>query len=145
VTADDRIVAVRGREILDSRGTPTIEVDVALADGSLGRAAVPSGASTGSHEALELRDGDPKRHGGKGVLRAVANVNEEIAAAAKGRRAGEQEALDRLLIVCHRYLVSVADHLANQVADERSVGEFLLEVIRDGLLVDGVVDGVVAV
>ena len=69
------IAQVRGREILDSRGNPTVEVDVILADGTLGRAAVPSGASTGIHEAVELRDGDKKRYGGKGVTHAVANVN----------------------------------------------------------------------
>src|SRR3989344_1663524 len=75
------IKSVHGREILDSRGNPTIEVDVALSDGSLGRAAVPSGASTGTNEAVELRDGDKKRYVGKGVLKAVANVNGEIARA----------------------------------------------------------------
>ncbi len=95
---DDRIAAVHAREILDSRGTPTLEVDLRLEDGSFGRAAVPSGASTGSHEAHELRDGDPKRYGGKGVLAAVANVNGEIAGAVRGRPAADQEALDRLLI-----------------------------------------------
>src|SRR3990172_6668336 len=96
--ADDRIAAVRAREILDSRGNPTIEVDLLLADGSFGRAAVPSGASTGSHEAHELRDGDPRRFGGRGVQRAVANVNGEIAAAARGKPAGDQQGLDQLLI-----------------------------------------------
>jgi enolase len=95
---DDRIAAVHAREILDSRGTPTLEVDLRLEDGSFGRAAVPSGASTGSHEAHELRDGDPKRYGGKGVLAAVANVNGEIAGAVRGRPAADQEGLDRLLI-----------------------------------------------
>ena len=77
------IAAVRGREILDSRGNPTVEVDVILADGTLGRAAVPSGASTGAHEAVELRDGDKKRYLGKGVTQAVENVNN---AAGQGRR-----------------------------------------------------------
>src|SRR5208282_2799136 len=75
------IAQVRGREILDSRGNPTVEVDVILADGTLGRAAVPSGASTGIHEAVELRDGDKKRYGGKGVTHAVANVNRALIAA----------------------------------------------------------------
>ena len=70
---------VLAREILDSRGNPTVEAEVYLADGSIGRAAVPSGASTGAHEALELRDGDRSRYGGKGVTKAVNNVNEEIA------------------------------------------------------------------
>ena len=72
------ITDIIGREILDSRGNPTVEVDVILEDGSLGRAAVPSGASTGAHEAVELRDGDKKRYGGKGVHKAVAAVNAEI-------------------------------------------------------------------
>src|SRR5438876_917275 len=82
------------REILDSRGNPTIEVDVRLAGGALGRAAVPSGASTGEHEAWELRDGDKKRYGGKGVTKAVANVNEIIAPALEGWDARDQEKID---------------------------------------------------
>src|SRR5258708_25826589 len=81
-----KIAKVVGREILDSRGNPTVEVDVLLSDGSLGRAAVPSGASTGAHEALEMRDGDAKRYGGKGVLKAVANVNGPIAKKLKGQK-----------------------------------------------------------
>jgi enolase len=93
-----KIAAVRAREILDSRGNPTLEVEVALEDGAWGRAAVPSGASTGAHEALELRDKDPKRYGGKGVLKAVENVNGEIAQAVAGLSADGQEALDRRLI-----------------------------------------------
>ncbi len=92
------IAQVRGREILDSRGNPTVEVDVILADGTLGRAAVPSGASTGIHEAVELRDGDKKRYGGKGVTHAVANVNSALAKVAIGRDASDQVALDRALI-----------------------------------------------
>jgi enolase len=92
------ISEIRAREILDSRGNPTIEVDVRLSGGAFGRAAVPSGASTGVHEALELRDGDPKRYGGKGVLKAVANVNREIAAKLKGADAAKQQALDESLI-----------------------------------------------
>ncbi len=79
-----KIARVHGREILDSRGNPTVEVDVELANGILGRAAVPSGASTGEREALELRDGDKKRYGGKGVLHAVANVNGELSKAVAG-------------------------------------------------------------
>jgi enolase len=94
----NRIEAVRAREILDSRGNPTVEVDVRLEDGSLGRAAVPSGASTGAHEAVELRDGEAARFGGKGVGRAVANVNREIAEAVRGVRATDQAALDARLI-----------------------------------------------
>ena len=92
------IAQVRRREILDSRGNPTVEVDVILADGTLGRAAVPSGASTGIHEAVELRDGDKKRYGGKGVTKAVANVNGALAKVAIGRDASDQVGLDRALI-----------------------------------------------
>jgi enolase len=92
-----KIHAVRAREILDSRGNPTLEVEVALEDGSLGRAAVPSGASTGTKEALEVRDGG-RRYGGKGVLTAVRNVHEEIAPALRGRELSSQHELDRLLI-----------------------------------------------
>src|SRR2546423_10728238 len=92
------IIAVHAREILDSRGNPTIEADVALASGAAGRAAVPSGASTGEHEAVELRDGDPKRFGGKGVLKAVVNVNDIIARELKGKDALDQRAIDQKLI-----------------------------------------------
>jgi len=92
------ITDIFAREILDSRGNPTIEVDVLLASGSFGRAAVPSGASTGTHEALELRDGDGKRYGGKGVLQAVKNVNETIAREIVGIDADDQEEIDRALI-----------------------------------------------
>jgi enolase len=89
---------VEAREILDSRGNPTVEVDVVLEDGSMGRAAVPSGASTGTHEAVELRDGDPKRYLGKGVLKAVDNVNNIIAAEVVGLDALDQVDIDRTLI-----------------------------------------------
>lgn len=92
------IESVEAREILDSRGNPTIEVEVTLWDGSWGRAAVPSGASTGVHEALELRDGDKSRYGGKGVQKAVENVNGEIAEALFGWDATEQRAIDLMLI-----------------------------------------------
>jgi len=91
------IGSVKGREILDSRGNPTVEVEVRLESGVLGRAAVPSGASTGAHEAVELRDGDRGRYGGKGVLKAVAHVNEEIAERVRGMDALDQAALDRAL------------------------------------------------
>src|SRR6266480_4474173 len=87
-----------GREILDSRGNPTIEVDVRLKGGALGRAAIPSGASTGEHEAWELRDGDKTRFSGKGVRNAVANVNDKIAPALKGWDARDQGKIDRKLI-----------------------------------------------
>src|ERR1700730_18613623 len=92
------IVDIIGREILDSRGNPTVEADVILADGTRGRAAVPSGASTGEHEALELRDGDKTRYLGKGVLRAVGNINGPIAKAIKGLNVAAQTALDRRMI-----------------------------------------------
>ena len=92
------ITAVHARQILDSRGNPTVEVDVILADGSMGRAAVPSGASTGVHEAVELRDGDKSRWGGKGVTKAVAAVNGEIARAVCGREAEDQAGLDKAMI-----------------------------------------------
>jgi len=88
------IESVHGREILDSRGNPTLEVEVVLAGGAFGRAAVPSGASTGENEAVELRDGDARRYGGKGVLKAVDNVTTEIAAAIEGLDARDQEAVD---------------------------------------------------
>lgn len=92
------IVDVKAREILDSRGNPTIEVDIALESGAMGRAAVPSGASTGAHEAAELRDGDPARYLGKGVRKAVWNVMGEIAGKIRGMEAAEQSALDEALI-----------------------------------------------
>jgi len=89
---------VKAREILDSRGNPTLEVEVELSDGTIGRAAVPSGASTGKYEAVELRDGDDSRFNGLGVLKAVANVNEHIASAIKGMSATDQAAIDQKLI-----------------------------------------------
>ncbi len=95
---DTYIEEVLGREILDSRGNPTVEVEVFLTDGSMGRAAVPSGASTGVHEALELRDGDKSRYNGKGVLQAVDHVNNEIAEELIGWDATEQVAIDRMLL-----------------------------------------------
>ena len=93
-----KIKSIKGREILDSRGNPTVEVEVMTESGAFGRAAVPSGASTGEHEALELRDGDKSRYGGKGVLKAVANVNDIIAPALVGRPVTEQRAIDSLMI-----------------------------------------------
>ena len=92
------IVDIIGREILDSRGNPTVECDVLLESGVMGRAAVPSGASTGSREAVELRDGEAGRYLGKGVLKAVENINTEIAEAVMGLDASEQAFLDRTLI-----------------------------------------------
>src|SRR3954449_13182121 len=92
------ITAITAREIIDSRGNPTVEVDVRLACGVLGRAAVPSGASTGEHEAIELRDGDKARYGGKGTLKAVANVKTKIAPALLGHDACDQVGLDRTML-----------------------------------------------
>lgn len=96
--ANSKIQNIHARQILDSRGNPTVEVDVRLEDGAFGRAAVPSGASTGIHEALELRDGDKTRYLGKGVTKAVANVNGAIAAALKGADASQQKSIDDQLI-----------------------------------------------
>ncbi|HLB25397.1 MAG TPA: phosphopyruvate hydratase, partial [Nitrospirota bacterium] len=92
------IADVFAREIIDSRGNPTVEVDVILESGAMGRAAVPSGASTGKREALELRDGDKKRFMGKGVMKAVANVNEEIGPQILGLESTEQAFIDRMMI-----------------------------------------------
>ncbi len=93
-----KIQSVTAREILDSRGNPTLEAEVLVVGGAMGRACVPSGASTGAHEALELRDGDKKRYGGKGVLKAVSNVNKILAKAVKGMDVRDQEAIDRRMI-----------------------------------------------
>src|SRR5947208_12294364 len=90
---------INASEILDSRGNPTLQVEVRLLGGATGRAAVPSGASTGAHEAVELRDGDKARYGGKGVLKAVSHVNEDIAAEIIGANAADQAGLDRQLIL----------------------------------------------
>src|SRR5215203_7036782 len=92
------IIDIRGREIIDSRGNPTVEADVTLASGATGRAAVPSGASTGEHEALELRDGDTSRYGGKGVELAVQSIEEKIAPALDGLLAADQMHIDRTMI-----------------------------------------------
>src|ERR1700685_269273 len=93
-----KIVTVRAREIIDSRGNPTVEAEVGVEGGAKGRAAVPSGASTGEHEAIELRDGDKFRYLGKGVLKAVGHVNTDIAKAVAGMDAYDQRAVDRRLI-----------------------------------------------
>src|SRR5690348_15312481 len=95
--SDPAITRVQAREVLDSRGTPTVEVEVACAGGAWGRAIVPSGASTGRHEAVELRDGDRVRYGGKGVRRAVAHVKEVLGPRLLGLAATEQAAIDGLL------------------------------------------------
>src|SRR5262252_7574527 len=93
-----RIQKIHGREVLDSRGNPTVEVDCILESGAVGRAIVPSGASTGEHEALELRDGDKNRFGGKGVLKAVHHVNVTIAPALKGQDATNQSRIDTMML-----------------------------------------------
>ncbi len=93
-----KIKSIIGREILDSRGNPTVEVEVRLESGVMGRASVPSGASTGEHEALELRDKDSNRYGGKGVLKAVENVNKVIAPALTGWSVLEQRAIDKKML-----------------------------------------------
>ncbi|MBT7409081.1 MAG: phosphopyruvate hydratase, partial [Methylococcales bacterium] len=92
------ILEIKAREIIDSRGNPTVEADVVLATGEVGRAAVPSGASTGAREAIELRDCDTKRYGGKGVLKAVENINTEIKKALVGQESMAQKAIDQQLI-----------------------------------------------
>src|SRR6266852_3397791 len=92
------ITRIVGREILDSRGNPTVEAEVFLADGSMGRAAVPSGASTGEHEAVELRDGDTARYLGKGTRKAIGNINNQIAKALHGHDATVQAKIDQIMI-----------------------------------------------
>jgi enolase len=129
------IQTVHGREILDSRGNPTVEVAVRLDSGVGGRAAVPSGASTGAHEAVELRDGDPSRYGGKGVLGAVANVNGEIAEALRGRDPSDQAAIDGAMIdldgtpnkarLGANAILGVSMAVARAVAAEREVPLFV--------------------
>ena len=93
-----KIAKIKGREILDSRGNPTVEVDVTLESGIMGRASVPSGASTGEHEALELRDGDKTRYGGKGVLKAIDNINNIIAPALTGMDSSDQRGIDMAML-----------------------------------------------
>ena len=97
-----QIEKVYGREIIDSRGNPTVEAEVTLADGTVGRAASPSGASTGEFEALELRDGDKSKFGGKGVSKAVANINEKIAPALEGMDASDTYAIDQAILYLSR-------------------------------------------
>jgi enolase len=126
------ISEVYGREIIDSRGNPTVEAEVTLRSGASGRAAVPSGASTGSREAVELRDGDKARYGGKGVSRAVENVNTVIRAAVLGQDAAEQAEIDRLMIELDgtgnkgrlgaNALLAVSLATAHAVAREQGVG-----------------------
>ena len=135
-----RIVDIRGREIIDSRGNPTVEADVVLDDGTLGRAAVPSGASTGTREAVELLDGDPKRYLGKGVQKAVANVNGVLKAALVGRDPADQAGLDAAMIALDGTATKarlganalLAVSLANVHAASRSAGKALHEWLGGG-------------
>jgi len=125
------IVDVHAREILDSRGNPTVEADVILKSGARGRAAVPSGASTGEREALELRDADATRFGGKGVRKAVANVNGEIRAALRGRDARDQESIDRMMIdldgTANKGRLGANALLAVSLATARAAADFARE------------------
>ncbi|MDH3971361.1 MAG: phosphopyruvate hydratase, partial [Gammaproteobacteria bacterium] len=126
------ISGIKGREIVDSRGNPTVEAEVSLRSGSVGRAAVPSGASTGSREAVELRDGDSKRFGGKGVSQAVSNVNSVIRDAVLGKDASAQADIDQLMIdldgtdnkgrLGANALLAVSLANAHAVANEQGVG-----------------------
>ena len=134
------IIDIRAREILDSRGNPTVEADVITADGALGRAAVPSGASTGSREALELRDGDKARYGGKGVLKAVANIKGELRSALMGMEVGDQAAIDQRMIALDgtenkerlgaNALLGVSLAVAHAAAQERAMP--LYQYLGDG-------------
>jgi len=134
------IIDIRAREILDSRGNPTVEADVITADGALGRAAVPSGASTGSREALELRDGDKARYGGKGVLKAVANIRGELRSALMGMEVGDQAAIDQRMIALDgtenkerlgaNALLGVSLAVAHAAAQERAMP--LYQYLGDG-------------
>jgi len=134
------IIDIRAREILDSRGNPTVEADVITSDGALGRAAVPSGASTGSREALELRDGDKARYGGKGVLKAVANIRGELRSALMGMEVGDQAAIDQKMITLDgtenkerlgaNALLGVSLAVAHAAAQERAMP--LYQYLGDG-------------
>src|SRR3990172_11794681 len=154
---DTLIEWVHGREVLDSRGNPTVEAEVVLESGVTGWAAVPSGASTGTHEAVELRDGDPRRYLGKGVLRAVENIEKVIAPALQGRDAAEQSELDRRMIELDgtpnkshlgaNAILAVSMAMARAVADSpdlplyrylRGVGASLLPVPMMNIINGGV-------
>ena len=113
-----KIVKIMGREILDSRGNPTVEADVWLEDGSMGRAAVPSGASTGEHEAIELRDGDKSRYLGKGTQKAAGHIRKEIASAIQGMESTDQKGIDRKMIDSGR------DPEQRQAGGQRDPGRF---------------------
>ena len=137
------ITRVIGREILDSRGNPTVEAEVTLENGVVGRAAAPSGASTGEREAIELRDGDSKRYLGKGVTRAVGHINNELAALARGRDCNDQSGLDHM---DRRLIVSLiekfdggpvgVESLAAAIGEERGTIEDVIEpyLIQQGFM-----------
>ena len=128
------IVDIIGREILDSRGNPTVEVDVVLEDGSIGRAAVPSGASTGAHEAVELRDGDKKRYLGKGVQKAVEAVNGEIFDALSDRPVEEQVQIDQIMIDLDRGIAAAIENFAADNVDDGGHGCLIRKCRVVGLL-----------
>ena len=121
------IASVYGREILDSRGNPTVEVEVTLESGQSARAAVPSGASTGSREALEMRDGDKKRFGGKGVTKAVENVNTEIADALKAQHA---IAIDKRKIVLDEPIKNAGTYTLKCKLGYEITGEFTVKIVE---------------
>ena len=127
------IVDIVGREILDSRGNPTVECDVLLESGTMGRAAVPSGASTGSREAIELRDGDKARYLGKGVLKAVEHVNTEISEAVLGLDASEQAFLDRTLIDLDRRVAAAVENFTSDDVDDGCHGCSIFVIWSAGL------------
>lgn len=122
-----KIKSITGREILDSRGNPTVEVEVRLESGIMGRASVPSGASTGEHEALELRDKDAKRYGGKGVLKAVYNVNNVIAPALEGWSVLNQRGIDKKMC-------ELDGRLLNPISEPMPFWEFLWQWQKRQLL-----------
>src|SRR5439155_1648673 len=129
------IADIQAREIIDSRGNPTIEVDVALANGASGRAAVPSGASTGEHEALELRDGDAKRYGGKGVSKAVKNVTQRILPTLRGVDALDQLSVDRVMLELDgtetKSKLGANAILAVSLATAKAAIEAILQAVKD--------------
>ena len=135
-----KIDQIIGRQVLDSRGNPTVEVDVRLVDGSLGRAIVPSGASTGIHEALELRDGDKSKFLGKSVYQAVKNVNSKIIDALLGEDATRQIAIDSILLELDGTLRAVAVHARGQTRETGDVPVIVSHETGDrgtsGLLLD---------
>ena len=135
------IIDIHAREILDSRGNPTVEVDVLLDDGSFGRAAVPSGASTGAHEAVELRDGDKKRYLGKGVLKAVKAVNTEISDALLGRDAEDQRDIDAVMISTPDHWHTLLSVLAARAGKDVQCEKPTLTINEGKILIDPHIPG----